>query len=125
MAMLASSPVIAFVATTDMARSRHFYGAILGLRLIEENAYAAAFDAGGTQLRVTAVETVLPQPYTVLGWSVDDMATTVRGLASSGVRLLRYPGMEQDELGVWLSPSGARVAWFEDPDRNVLSLTQF
>lgn len=123
--MLASSPAIAFVATADMTRARHFYGAILGLRLIEEGLYASAFDAGGTQLRVTAVETVSPQPYTVLGWSVGDIATTVRALASGGVRLLRYPGMEQDELGVWLSPSGARVAWFEDPDRNVLSLTQF
>jgi hypothetical protein len=61
----------------------------------------------------------------VLGWSVVDIATTVQALASGGVQFLRYPGMEQDDLGVWLSPSGARVAWFEDPDRNVLSLTEF
>lgn len=108
-----------------MTRARHFYGAILGLRLIDESVYATAFDAGGTQLRVTAVDTVSPQPYTVLGWRVTDIATTARALAGSGVSLLRYPGMDQDELGVWLSPSAARVGWFEDPDRNILSLTQF
>jgi catechol 2,3-dioxygenase-like lactoylglutathione lyase family enzyme len=123
--MLASSSVIAFVSTAEMTRASHFDGAILGLPLIDEGVYASVFDAGGAQLRVTAVDTVSPQPYTVLGWSVADIATIVRALASAGVRLLRYPGMEQDELGVWLSPSGARVAWFEDPDRNVLSLTQF
>ncbi len=121
--MLASNPVIAFVATADMTRARHFYGAILDLRLIEESVYASAFDAGGTQLRVTAVRKVSRQPYTVLGWSVGDIVTAVRGLRTSGVRTA-LPRMEQDEFGVWLSPSGARVAWFEDPDRNVLSLTQ-
>jgi hypothetical protein len=83
------------------------------------------FDAGGARLRVTAVDAVSPQPYTVLTWSVADIATIVRALASRGVRLLRYPGMEQDELGLWLSPNGARVAWFDHPDHNVLSLTQF
>ena len=123
--VLASSSIIAFVSTADMARARHFYGSILGLRLIDESVYASVFDAGGTQLRVTAVETVSPQPYTVLGWSVADIATTARALVVGGVRLLRYPGMTQDDLGVWLSPSGARIAWFEDPDRNILSLTQF
>jgi catechol 2,3-dioxygenase-like lactoylglutathione lyase family enzyme len=123
--VLGSSPVVAFVSTADMTRARDFYGAVLGLRLVDEGVYACAYDAGGTQLRVTAVDTVSPQPYTVLGWSVVDIATTVRALASGGVRFLRYPGMEQDDIGVWLSPSGARIAWFEDPDRNVLSLTEF
>jgi hypothetical protein len=33
--------------------------------------------------------------------------------------------MSQDALGVWTSPSGAKVAWFKDPDGNNLSLTQF
>jgi catechol 2,3-dioxygenase-like lactoylglutathione lyase family enzyme len=123
--VLGSSPIIAFVSTADMTRARDFYGALLGLRLVDDGVYACAYDAGGTRLRVTAVDTVSPQPYTVLGWSVVDIATTVRALASGGVRFLRYPGMEQDDLGVWLSPSGARIAWFEDPDRNVLSLTEF
>jgi hypothetical protein len=34
------------------------------------------------------------------------------------------PNDHEDELGVWTTPSGARVAWFKDPDGNVLSLTQ-
>jgi predicted enzyme related to lactoylglutathione lyase len=33
--------------------------------------------------------------------------------------------MEQDAQGVWTSPSGDRIAWFTDPDGNVLSLTEF
>jgi hypothetical protein len=38
--------------------------------------------------------------------------------------LERYGFMQQDELGVW-SHDGARIAWFKDPDGNVLSLAQF
>jgi predicted enzyme related to lactoylglutathione lyase len=33
--------------------------------------------------------------------------------------------MEQDDLGIWTTPGGDRIAWFTDPDGNVLSLTQF
>jgi catechol 2,3-dioxygenase-like lactoylglutathione lyase family enzyme len=123
--MLESSDVIAFVATSDVDRARHFYETTLGLRLVDENQYACVFDANGIQLRVTVVEEVSPAPYTVLGWSVTDIADAVRHLAERGVSFARYDGMEQDTAGVWRSPSGAQIAWFKDPDGNTLSLTQF
>ncbi len=82
------------------------------------------FDVRGTQLRVTPVAELTPAPYTVLGWAVDDMDATLRALASAGVRFERFPGMDQDRSGVWRAPGGAKVAWFCDPDRNVLSVTQ-
>jgi hypothetical protein len=63
-------------------------------------------------------------PYTVLGWQVPDILAAVGELEARGVPLLRYDGIAQDELGIWTSPTGARVAWFEDPDGNVLSVTQ-
>jgi catechol 2,3-dioxygenase-like lactoylglutathione lyase family enzyme len=124
-AVLESSDLIAFVSTADPGRARHFYETTLGLRLIDESPYACAFDVGGIQLRVTVVDDVSPRPYTVLGWEVDDIQTEVRALAERDVHFVRYPGMEQDSLGIWRSPSGARIAWFEDPDHNLLSLTQF
>jgi predicted enzyme related to lactoylglutathione lyase len=49
----------------------------------------------------------------------------VKELAGAGVEFERYGKMKQDELGIWTSPSGARIAWFKDPDGNLLSLTQF
>jgi len=70
------------------------------------------------------VEQVSPPPYTTLGWQVEDIGETARGLAAKGVSFERFPGLEQDDLGVWASPGGARVAWFKDPDANLLSLTQ-
>ena len=97
---------------------------MLGLRLVEDSSFAVAFDAHGTQLRVTAVEQRVAAPYTVLGWFVPDIADAIDALAARGVDFKRYDGMDQDAHGVWASPSGARIAWFEDPDGNVLSLTQ-
>jgi catechol 2,3-dioxygenase-like lactoylglutathione lyase family enzyme len=116
---------VAFVATADSARARDFYGSVIGLRLVADEPYALVFDANGVMLRVQKVETVRPAGYTALGWSVVDIARTVESLRAKGVRFERYPRLNHDDLGIWTSPSGARVAWFEDPDGNILSLTQF
>ncbi|WP_426562297.1 VOC family protein [Angustibacter sp. McL0619] len=123
--MLADSDLIAFAPTADLARARTFYESVLGLPVVDENPYACVFEAHGTMLRVTAVGEVAKPGYTVLGWRVADIGETVTGLESAGVVFARYDGMEQDAQGVWTTPNGDRIAWFSDPDGNVLSLTQF
>ena len=123
--MLKSRPIVAFVATTDRKRAKAFYAKTLGLRLVSEDGFALAFDAGGTMLRVAIVKTLQPAGYTVLSWIVPDIAKAVRDLVKRGVIFQRYEGMPQDDLGIWSSPSGARVAWFGDPEGNTLSLTEF
>lgn len=123
--MLATSDVIAFVSSTDLASARTFYEDVLGLPIVDENLYACVFNAHGTMLRVTAVAEVAHAGYTVLGWRVDDISETATRLDSLGIKSARYEGMEQDSQGVWTTPNGDRIAWFCDPDGNVLSLTQF
>jgi catechol 2,3-dioxygenase-like lactoylglutathione lyase family enzyme len=122
---LGSSDLIAFVPTKDMSKARPFYERVLGLPLEGESPVACAFRANGVLLRVIVVEQLTPFPFTLLGWSVADIAATVAGLTARGVAFERIEGVEQDELGVWRSPGGAQVAWFKDPDGNTLSLTQF
>jgi catechol 2,3-dioxygenase-like lactoylglutathione lyase family enzyme len=123
--VLATSDVIAFASATDLARARAFYETTLGLPVIAENAYACVFDAHGTMLRITAVPEVAKPGYTVLGWRVAAISETVAHLESVGVVFVRYDGMAQDAQGVWTTPNGDRIAWFTDPDGNVLSLTEF
>lgn len=123
--MLARNEVIAFAATADMVRARAFYETALGLPVIEANAYACVFDANGTMLRITLVGEVATPGYTVLGWRVTDIGDIITELVASGVVFARYDGMEQDNQGVWTTPSGDRIAWLSDPDGNVLSLTEF
>jgi catechol 2,3-dioxygenase-like lactoylglutathione lyase family enzyme len=122
--MLGDSDIMAFVSTADLGRARAFYADMLGLHLHDVNPYACVFDAHGVMLRVTAAETITPAPYTVLGWRVHDIATKVCALQARGVATLRYDGMTQDGDGIWTTPSGDRVAWFRDPDANVLSMTE-
>ena len=123
--MLQTSEVIAFVGSADLRQARVFYEQTLGLRVVEHSDFACVFDANGTMLRVTAVAEAARIGYTVLGWRVSDIGTIIRGLIARGVVFLRYDGMDQDEAGVWTTPAGDKVAWFADPDGNVLSLTQF
>ena len=122
--MLANSAIVAFVATTDPSRAKAFYRDVLGLLLISEDEYALVFDAHGTMLRIAIVGEIVLAPYTVLGWQVSDIDATVRGLAAKGIKFERYAWMEQDALGIWSAPSGAKVAWFKDPDGNLLSVSQ-
>jgi catechol 2,3-dioxygenase-like lactoylglutathione lyase family enzyme len=122
--MLGSAKVMAFVSTADAAEARRFYCDVLGLRLIEDSPFALVVDAGGTMLRIQKVETVVTPPYTSLGWEAGDIEATVRALTQDGVEFMRVDGIQQDELGIWTTPAGWKVAWFKDPDGNTLSLAQ-
>lgn len=124
--LLGSRKLVAFVATNDADRARAFYQDVLGLRLVgEELPFALVFDANGTMLRVTIVPDFLPAKHTVLGWDVADIAATAAHLQRERIACERYGFLEQDALGIWQSPSGAKVAWFKDPDGNTLSMTEF
>jgi catechol 2,3-dioxygenase-like lactoylglutathione lyase family enzyme len=121
--MLGSSHIMAFVATTDAAKTRAFYEGALGLRLVSDEQYALVFDANGTTLRAQKVQSVVAPPYTSLGWIVDDVRAKVEELRARGVTFERYGGLEQDDLGIW-SSGRAQIAWFKDPEGHTLSLVQ-
>jgi catechol 2,3-dioxygenase-like lactoylglutathione lyase family enzyme len=117
---------MAFAPTCDQARAVEFYRDRLGLKLISRDDFAAVFEVNGIMLRLSSVPAPLaPQPFTILGWKVPDIAAKVRSLEAAGAVFERYPQVPQDELGIWTAPSGAKIAWFKDPDGNILSLTQF
>jgi catechol 2,3-dioxygenase-like lactoylglutathione lyase family enzyme len=105
--------------------AKDFYQNILGLRLVEDSPFALVFDANGTMLRIQKVQEHVPANHTSLGWKVRDIRPQINGFVNKGVRFERYDRLPQDEAGIWESPSGARVAWFRDPDGNTLSLTQW
>jgi catechol 2,3-dioxygenase-like lactoylglutathione lyase family enzyme len=123
---LGQQQIIAFVATRNPEAARRFYGDTLGLRLVADQApYALVFDAHGTMLRVTSVTDLSLAPYTVLGWQVPDISFAAKSMQAAGVQFERYPGMLQDELGIWTAPGGGgKVAWFKDPDGNTLSISE-
>src|ERR1035438_6404919 len=111
---LSQQPIVAFVATSNPERALKFYRDTLGLRLVQDEApFALVFDAHGTMLRVTTVKEVHPAGYTVLGWQVTDIVAAAMALKAAGVKFEHYPGLDQNDLGVWTAPGGAaKVAWF-------------
>ena len=121
--VLADLDTIAFVPSSDLSRSRVFYGGTLGLTFVREDGFAIVFQAGSRPLRVVAAGEFTPQPFTIFGWEAADLDAAVDDLTARGVEFLRYDHIEQDDRGIWLTPAGDRVAWFKDPDGNVLSLS--
>jgi catechol 2,3-dioxygenase-like lactoylglutathione lyase family enzyme len=120
-----NSKIISFVATRNSAAARKFYEETLGLAFISEDPFAIVFDVKGTMLRVQKVPELSPARHTVLGWDMRDIRAEIEALTKKGVRFERFDGLPQDELGIWTSPAGGKIAWFKDPDGNTLSLTQF
>jgi len=121
MSIPATAKIVTFLCTRDRATAKAFYGETLGLTLISEDDYAVVFDAKGTRLRISPVKEFTPQPFTVLGWKVPDVAAAVKELTAKGIVFERYGFLEQDELGIWTA-GDAHIAWFKDPDGNLLSL---
>lgn len=122
--MLIQCEVMGFIPTRDAARARAFYQDTLGFQVNYEDQFAVELLCGATYVRLTKMDDFKPEPHTILGWRVKEIEAEVRELTARGVQFQRYPGLEQDELGIWSSPSGAKVAWFTDPDGNVLSVSQ-
>ena len=117
--------IIGFATIVDVDRARAFYRDTLGLRLInEEPPFALVFDANGIMLRLAMGKELPPAHGTVLGWQVPDIAAAVKDLSQAGIAFERYDFLKQDDAGIWTSPTGAKVAWFKDPDGNILSLSE-
>lgn len=121
-AVLGDARQVGFVGVSDLDTAEAFYAGILGLNLVDARPFALVHDTHASQLRITAVQKHRAAPYTVLGWTVADLEGEVDRLAGAGVDFIRYDGMEQDNRGIWTAPDGARVAWFHDPDGNILSV---
>ncbi len=122
--MLGNQKLVAFVPVRNADAARGFYRDTLGLHMLYEDGFALVFDVQGVMLRVTLVGDFQPQRFTVLGWQVTDAIAFAHQLTAAGIQIERFPGLEQDEHGLWHAPGGAKIAWFKDPDGNVLSISQ-
>ncbi len=123
---LAHATPVTFIVTRDREKAKAFYGDVLGLPQTGEDPFATTYDLAGVPLRLSSVEDHKPGMHTVLGWNVPDIVATIAELKSRGVEFAIYEGFGKDENGIWAAPGGsAKVAWFNDPDGNNLSVTQF
>ena len=121
--MLTSYPLNGFLRITDPERARRFYEQVLGLIFEYDNPYVSVFRSGATSIIAQRVKELVPISSTVLGWEVKNIEKVVAFLRDRGVVFEKYPHMEQDALGIWKSPAG-KVAWFKDPDGNVLAVSE-
>ena len=123
--MLGSTNIVAFVPTSDAARARAFYEGVLGLRFVNDDGFAMVLDANGIMIRVAKVgKDFSPAQFTILGWQVSGIEKVAAALQAKGVQFERYGFLKQDEAGIWTAPTGDKVAWFKDPDGNVLSVSE-
>jgi catechol 2,3-dioxygenase-like lactoylglutathione lyase family enzyme len=122
--VLGAINIVAFVPTRDAEKARSFYEVVLGLRFVKDDGFALVLDANGIMIRVAKAPEFKPAQFTILGWQVSGIEKIVAALQGKGVHFERFGFLEQDELGIWTAPSGDKVAWFKDPDGNILSVSE-
>jgi catechol 2,3-dioxygenase-like lactoylglutathione lyase family enzyme len=122
--MLGSATLTALVGTMKPEAARAFYADTLGLKFINDDGFALVFEGKNARVRVSRVPGVTPAAYAVLAFTVDDIEKAVDGLTAKGVVFARFGFFVQDARGIWAAPDGTKVAWFHDPDLNLLSVVQ-
>jgi catechol 2,3-dioxygenase-like lactoylglutathione lyase family enzyme len=122
--MLTQGKIIGFVLTKDYDKARAFYEGKLGLEFVSLDQYAMVMKAGGHMIRIAKVPNFTPLQGTVLGWEVEKVEAVAAWLRDRGVALEKYPFVQDRELGIWTTPNGDKVAWFKDPDGNILSVSE-
>jgi catechol 2,3-dioxygenase-like lactoylglutathione lyase family enzyme len=122
--MLGSNNIVAFVPITDGTKAKEFYEDKLGLRFVKDDGFAMVFESNGIQLRAVKMKEVKPAQFTILGWEVKPIEKAATSLRARGVHFETFGFFKQDELGIWTAPSGDKVAWFKDPDGNILSISE-
>jgi len=122
--MLNTAKIIAFVPIRDSQQSRSFYEGVLGLRFVSDDPFALVMESNGMMVRLAKTPKFTPAGFTVMGWEVLKIEEEVAVLQKKGVKFEKFQGLSQDESGIWAAPGGAKVAWFKDPDGNILSLSQ-
>ena len=122
--MLGSTKIVAFIPTKDAEKARAFYEGVLGLRFVKDDGFAMVLDANGIMVRIAKMQEFAPAQFTILGWQVSGIEAMARALQAKGVHFEIFGFFKQDELGIWTAPTGDKVAWFKDPDGNILSISQ-
>lgn len=122
--MLATGKMMGFVLTKDYEAARKFYEGRLGFTFVSLDQFALVMQAGESRIRIVKVPDMTPLRSTVLGWEVQGIEAVVDWLRARGVAFEKYPFVQDQERGIWTAPGGDKVAWFKDPDGNVLSMSQ-
>jgi catechol 2,3-dioxygenase-like lactoylglutathione lyase family enzyme len=122
--MLDAGQMTGFIFTTDYGKARAFYEGKLGFEFVSLDQFALVVSVGGHHIRIVKLPNFKPLEATVLGWEIADIRAVAKWLTDRGVTLEKFPFAQDGEFGIWTAPSGGMVAWFKDPDGNVLSVSQ-
>ncbi|MBI3406581.1 MAG: VOC family protein [Acidobacteria bacterium] len=122
--MLDTAKLVGFVPTKDYDAARAFYEGKLGFKFLSLDQYALVMSVGGHMIRIVKMPNYTPLQGTILGWQVADIVAAANWLRERGVATEKYPFVQDKDLGIWTTPNGDKVAWFKDPDGNVLSVSQ-
>jgi len=121
--MLGNKDAVANLAVKDLDVAMKFYRNTLGLTPVhEEGKELVVFRSGTSEINVYRSDYAGTNKATAVTWTVDDVNDEVAALKTKGVVFEHYdmPGMTR-EGDVYVA-GDMKVAWFKDPDGNILNV---
>jgi catechol 2,3-dioxygenase-like lactoylglutathione lyase family enzyme len=125
--MISTALVAPTIGVKDLDRAKQFYGETLGLEQLMETDWSVVYKSGAnSKLEVYATEYAGTNQATYATWEVGDIAAEVEVLEAAGVKFEEYdlPYAKRDGVIHAMGETGEKVAWFKDPDGNILCLHQ-
>jgi catechol 2,3-dioxygenase-like lactoylglutathione lyase family enzyme len=123
--MLGTRNAVANLAVKDLDRARAFFTETLGLRQVDnEGDELIVLNSGDSVVNVYRSEHAGTNGATAVTWEVDDIEAEVESLRNKGVIFEHYdmPGLSLE--GDVHVGHGMKVAWFKDPDGNILNIVE-
>ena len=121
--MLRNRDAVANLAVKNVQAARKFYEGTLGLKQVDaEGSELIVFESGNTKLNVYESKEAGTNKATAVTWAVDDVESEVNALKAKGVKFEHYdlPGLKrQGDVHIG---GDIKVAWFKDPDGNILNI---
>jgi catechol 2,3-dioxygenase-like lactoylglutathione lyase family enzyme len=124
--MLADHPIDVLLLATDLDAAKTFYRDKVGLPLLMESPHVLSFGCGGDSRLFISLSTVgTADEQTQAAWRVTDLAAEVAELRARGVKIEDYDTPELRTVDGIADIGFALMAWFIDPAKNCVGLTQF
>jgi len=128
--MLQDSRAFSGFSVKDLAKTKEFYGTVLGLEVSDHAMGLELKTAGNNSIFIYQKDNHEPATFTILNFPVESIDKAIEELGTKGVTFEQYDlgnGAVTDESGVLRGKAanqGPDIAWFKDPSGNILSVIE-
>ncbi|HEX6462578.1 MAG TPA: VOC family protein [Candidatus Saccharimonadales bacterium] len=120
--MLENSKFLATIAVNNIEKAKEFYEGKLELQRVAENPRGVTYETGGGNLFIYQSPSAGTSQASVATWELAEIDSLVAAMEAKGIVFEHYDMPDTSWEGSIATMGDVQVAWFKDPDGNLLSV---